>query len=73
MIDCSKDSVISGSLSDIYENDNCVLTIYNRNNPLRDGDKIQINGKEINVAGALSDGLFADDIIVICSKKLLQS
>lgn len=69
MLDCAKDSIISGNLSNVYGDSDYVLTIYNKNNPLKIGDKIQLEGKEVEVAGALSDGLFADDIIVICSEE----
>jgi putative ABC transport system permease protein len=69
MLSCAKDNIVSGDLSKVYGNSNDMLTIYNKNNPLKVGDKIKIRGEELKVAGALSDGLFPDDITVICSEK----
>ena len=69
MLSHAKDSIVSGEVAKVYENSDCVLTIYNINNPLKVGDKIQLGGAELNVEGALSDGLFADDITVICSEE----
>lgn len=69
MLSCAKDSVVSGDLSKVYGDSNEVLTIYNRENPLKAGDKIQLDGQELNIAGAVSDGLFSDGITVICSEE----
>lgn len=69
MLQCAKDSLVSGDLSKIYGNSDYVLTIYNKNNPLKVGDRVRINSTELKVAGALSDGVFADDIILICSEE----
>ncbi|MBR1865995.1 MAG: FtsX-like permease family protein [Lachnospiraceae bacterium] len=69
MLDCAKADRISGDLSKVYGDSDYVLTIYNKNNPLRVGDKIQLAGTEIEVSGAVSGGLFADGITVICSEE----
>lgn len=69
MLECAGDDLVSGDLSKVYGDSNAVLTIYNKNNPLKVGDKLQLNGTELEVAGALSDGLFADDVVVICSEE----
>ncbi|MBP3477098.1 MAG: FtsX-like permease family protein [Lachnospiraceae bacterium] len=69
MLDCSAKSVVSGDLSKVYGDSDQVLTIYNKNNPLRVGDTIQLAGTQVEVACAVSDGLFADDLIVICSEE----
>lgn len=68
MLSCAKKSIIDGNLSKVYGDSNVVLTIYNKNNPIKVGDKIKIEDTEIEVVAALSDGLFADDVIVICSE-----
>lgn len=69
MLKCAKSSIVHGDLSKVYGNSHYVLTIYNKNNPLKVGDNIQLGGEEIKIAGALSDGLFADDITIICSEE----
>lgn len=69
MLECAGEDLVSGDLSKVYGDSKNVLTIYNKNNPLRVGDIIQIGGTELEVAGALSDGLFADDVVVICSEE----
>lgn len=69
MLNCAKDSLVSGDLSEVHGNSNDVLIIYNKNNPLKVGDEIQLGTSQLEVAGAVSDGLFADDITVICSEE----
>lgn len=69
MLECAAADIVDGELSKVYGDSNDVLTIYNRDNPLKVGDVIQLNGTELHVAGALSDGLFADDVVVICPEE----
>lgn len=69
MMECAKESVVQGDFSKINGDNNNVMTIYNKNNPLRVGDTIQIGETEIEVACALSDGLFASDLIIICPQE----
>lgn len=71
MLECAKKDIINGDLLKVYGDSNYVLTVYGKDNPLKVGDKIQINGTEIEVAGALSDGVFVDDMILICSEETL--
>lgn len=68
MLDCAKQSIVDGNIAEIYGDDGYALTIYNKDNPIRVGDKLRIGNAEIEIAGALSDGLFADDSIIICSE-----
>lgn len=72
MLDCAKDSRIDGDISKAYGDSDGVLTIFNKENPLRTGDKIQVNGEEIEVVASLDDGLFADGLIVICSEETYE-
>ncbi|MDD2980026.1 MAG: FtsX-like permease family protein [Hespellia sp.] len=69
MLDCSADSVVKGELSQVYGDSDKVMTIYNKNNPLRVGDTIQLEDEELEVSCAVSDGLFSDELIVICSEE----
>jgi len=43
--------------------------VYNKDNPLKVGDVIEIGGTEIEISCALSQGLFGDSLIVICSQE----
>lgn len=69
LLDYARGSVAKGDLEGIYGDGNKVATIFNRNNPLRIGDIIQIAGTEVEVSCVLSQGLFGDDLIVICSQE----
>lgn len=69
LLDYAKESVAQGNLDEIYGDSNRVATVFNRNNPLKVGDTIQIAGASVEVSCALSQGLFGDDLIVICSQE----
>lgn len=69
LLSCAEDDVLSGDLSKVYGDSNYVLTVYNKVNPLTLNDKIQLGDTELEVAAVLSDGLFSDDIILICSEE----
>ena len=65
----SKGSIAQGSLDTVYGNSNKVATVFNRNNSLHIGDTIQFAGEEVEITCALSQGLFGDDLIIICSQE----
>lgn len=69
LLDYSKGSIAQGSLDTVYGNSNKVATVFNRNNPLHIGDTIQFAGEEVEITCALSQGLFGDDLIIICSQE----
>lgn len=69
MLDCAKKDIVSGDLSKVYGNSNCVITTYNKNNSLKVGDQLQLEGTEIEITGAISDGLYADGNTIICSEE----
>lgn len=69
MLECAKESVVEGDFSKIRADGDGVMTIYSKDNPLRVGDKIRIGETELEIVCALSDGLFADDLIVVCPEK----
>lgn len=69
LLDYSKGSIAQGSLDAIYGNSNKVATVFNRNNSLRVGDTVQFAGEEVEVTCALSQGLFGDGLIIICSQE----
>ncbi len=71
LLDSAKDSLVQGDLSEIYGDSNKVMTVSNKDNPLKVGDTIQIAGQEVVIACAVSDGLFPSEYNVICSQETL--
>lgn len=69
MLECAKEDIVAGSLSGVAGDNGKVLTIYNKDNPIKAGDKLLLGGEEFEVAGALSDGLFGNDVVLICSEE----
>ncbi|SHK39689.1 ABC transporter permease [Hespellia stercorisuis] len=72
MMECAQKSVVQGDFSEISGDGSKVMTIYNKNNPFRVGDTIDVGGTELEVACALSEGLFADDLIIICPQEMFD-
>ena len=69
LLDCAKDSLVQGDLSEIYGDSDKVMTVLNKDNPIKVGDTIEIGGQEIKVACAISSGLYPDEYSVICSQE----
>lgn len=69
MMECAKESVSVGDISEVTGNSNKVMTIYNKDNPLKVGDTIQFADAEVEITCVLADGLFASDLIVICPQE----
>lgn len=72
MLQCAKENMVSGDLSKLSGDSNYVLTIYEARNPLETGDKVQVNGTELEVVGTVSEGLFEDDITLICTEETFE-
>lgn len=72
LFQCAKEYRVSGDLSKVSGETNHVLTIYSARNPLDVGDKIQINGTELEVVGSVSEGLFEDDVTLICTEETYE-
>lgn len=72
MLQCAKENRVSGDFSKLSGDSNYVLTIYDAKNPLEIGDKVQVNGIELEVAGVVSEGLFEDDITLICTEETFE-
>ena len=69
------DYVIEGDLARVLGDSDCALTVYDSDNPLRVGDKIKLDGGEVEIAGILSDCPFdSEDGVqtVICSEKTFE-
>lgn len=69
LLEYAKESVVQGDLSEIYGNSNKAATVFNKDNPLKVGDIVKIGGTEIEISCILSQGLFGDSQILICSQK----
>ena len=69
LLDYAEESVAQGDLSEIYGNSDKVATVFNKDNPIQVGDTIQIGDTEVEVSCALTQGLFGDDLIIICSQE----
>jgi len=67
----AKQEGVKGDLSQVKNNDNCVATVYDMNNPLTLGDKITVKGKECEITCVLSESPFSSDNtpILVCSEK----
>lgn len=72
LLDCSKESVIEGDLSTIYGDTGQVMTVSDRDNPLKVGDTIQIDGKTVEITCAVSSGVWSGEYSVICSKETFE-
>ena len=72
LLDSAADSVVEGDLSAIYGNNRQVMTISNKDNPLQVGDTIQIDGKEVTITCAVSDGVYSSEYSVICSPETIE-
>lgn len=71
MLDKTKKSVASGSLSKIYGDSGYALTVFDKGNPLNVGDKIKIGNEEIEIACVASEGLgtVSGAAAVFCSEE----
>ncbi len=65
----AEESVVQGDLTEIYEGSSKAATVFNKDNPLKMGDIVCIDGEEIEISCILSQGLFGDSQILICSQE----
>ena len=72
MMEKSRDLVVAGRMADQAASSNEVMTIYNKNNPLKVGDTVYISGRYLTIVGAFSEGMFPDDVTVICPQALFD-
>ena len=67
-----KDEVVEGNLSDIYGDSDQVMTVYNKDNPLKVGDTVQVGGKEVTITCSVTGALFPGEGLVICSQETFE-
>ncbi|MDO4336738.1 MAG: FtsX-like permease family protein [Eubacteriales bacterium] len=72
MLQCAKENIVSGDISKLSGDSNYVLTIYDARNPLETGNTVQVNGTELEIVGTVSEGLFEDDITLICTEETFE-
>ena len=63
--------MVNGDLSHVMENGNYAVTVFDKSNPLKVGDTIQLDGAELEIAGVLSTSPFSiteGTPTVICSE-----
>lgn len=69
---CSKNMIVNGTLADTSGNKNEVMTIYNKDNPLKVGDTVKINDTDLKITCAFSEGAFSDDVTIVCPETLFH-
>lgn len=72
LLDDARDSIVYGDLSEIYGDSDKVMTVNNKDNPLKVGDTIEIGGKEVEITCAVSDGIYPSEYSVICSQETFE-
>lgn len=69
MLDCAEDSLVQGNLSEIYGDGGKAMTVLDKDNPIKVGDIIQVEGQEIEVVCGISSGLYPGEYSIICSQE----
>lgn len=69
LLDCTKNSVMQGDLSAIYGNSSQVITVKNKDNPLKVGDIIEVGEKKVEITCVVSEGLYPSENSIICSQE----
>ena len=69
MLDCAEESLVQGNLSEVYGDSGKAMTIFNKDNPIKVGDIIQVAGQEIEVVCGVSSGLYPSEYSIICSQE----
>ncbi len=69
VLDCAEESLVEGNLSEVYGDSGKVMTVLNKDNPIKVGDVIRVAGQEIEVVCGISDGLYPSEYSIICSQE----
>lgn len=72
LLNSAKGSVVQGDFSAIHGGSDKVITVYNKDNPLKMGDTIQIAGQEVQITSTISDALYPSELLVICSQETFE-
>jgi len=69
LLDCVKEDLIAGDPAAVYGDTEGVMTVSNRDNPLKLGDTVQIGGETLTITCAVSSGIWPSENSVICSRE----
>ena len=69
VLDCAEESLVEGNLSEVYGDSGKVMTVLDKDNPIKVGDIIQVAGQEIEVVCGISSGLYPGEYSIICSQE----
>ncbi|MCI8835253.1 MAG: ABC transporter permease, partial [Ruminococcus sp.] len=72
LLESVKDEVVEGDLSDTYGDSDKVMTVYNKDNPLKVGDTVQVAGKEVTITCSVTGAVFPGERLVICSQETFE-
>ncbi len=72
LLERAKDSMVTGDLSEIMGDSDKVMTVFNKDNPLKVGDTLVIGGEEVEITCAVSSGVFPSEFLVICSRETFE-
>lgn len=72
LLDCSAESVVEGDITAIYGSTEQVMTVYNKDNPLKAGDAVWIAGKEVKITCVVSSGIWPGEYTIICSQETFE-
>lgn len=72
LLDCVKDNVMEGDISAISRDVGQAMITGDKDNPLKVGDTIFVNGKEVEIACAVSNGVWSSEYGLICSPETFE-
>jgi len=72
LLKTAKESWVQGDLSEIAGDSGKVMTVLDKDNPLKAGDTLQIAGKEVEISCVVSSGIFPSELLVICSEETFE-
>lgn len=72
LMELAEEDIVQGNISDIAGDSSKVMTVYNKDNPLKVGDTLQIGGNEVEITCSVSSGLFPSELLVICSQETFE-
>lgn len=69
LLDCVKEELIAGDPATVYGDAEGVMTVSNKDNPLKLGDTVQIGGETLTITCTVSSGIWPSENSVICSRE----
>ncbi len=72
LLERAEEDMVQGDLREITGDSGKVMTVLDKDNPLRVGDTLWIAGEEVEIACVVSDGVFPSELLVICSQETFE-